>query len=118
MELGKHLILDCFGCTCLDDKEFIRRFLQELVEKLNMSKIYDPVLVDYKHKDEEKSGITGFILISESHLSVHTYPKKSYVAIDIFSCKNFDVDMVITYVKKKFNAKRIIKNVIRRGYGL
>lgn len=116
MKLGKHLTLDCFGCGVLDNEEIIKEFLNDLPSKINMTKISELKIVNYEHQDKEKSGITGFILIAESHISIHTYPKKDYMAIDIFSCKDFDESKVIDFIKEKFKVKNVIKNVISRGY--
>lgn len=116
MKLGKHLTLDCFGCEGLDNEEIVKEFLEELPSKINMNKVSKVKIVNYKHEDEEKSGITGFVLIAESHISIHTYPKKSYMGVDVFSCKDFDENKVVNYVKEKFKCKNIVKNLISRGY--
>jgi len=54
-------------------------------------------------------------MIAESHISIHTFPDQDYVFVDIFSCKNFDVDKAIGYVLDAFGATKSKKHVIARG---
>ena len=60
-------------------------------------------------------GISGFVMIAESHVSMHTFPEKDYVFIDVFSCKGFDVDSALKLLVSAFGAKKYIKNVVARG---
>ncbi|MBW2983827.1 adenosylmethionine decarboxylase [Candidatus Woesearchaeota archaeon] len=116
--LGNHLVLDCYGCDRdkIESKRIISDMLKELPELIGMKRISKPHIMEYKAKVEPESGITGFVLLAESHISIHTYPKKGYFAFDIFSCKEFDTEKTVGYVKDKFSAKRIKKGIIKRGY--
>ena len=66
-------------------------------------------------KKKQDWGISGFVLIAESHISVHTFPDREYINIDIFSCKNFDITKSEKQVKKIFNINQIKSVVIDRG---
>jgi S-adenosylmethionine decarboxylase len=116
--LGNHLVLDCYGCdrSRINDKDAIADMLKELPGLIGMKRISRPHVVEYKAEQEPESGITGFVLLAESHISIHTYPKKGYFAFDIFSCKEFDVAKAQEYVKDKFNVKEVKKGIITRGY--
>lgn len=116
MNFGKHLTLDCFEGEELDNENTIEKFLDELPSKINMTKISEPKIINYDANINEESGITGFVLIAESHISIHTYPKKNYAAIDVFSCKGFDEGKIVNYVKEKFKFKKVIKQLLERGY--
>ena len=62
------------------------------------------------------SGITGVIVLSESHMSVHSWPEIDYLAIDIFSCgKRATPKKALAYLRKKFNPKRVEVRLIKRG---
>lgn len=115
---GNHLVLDCYGCDKkkINNKGVICDMLKELPELIGMKRISKPHIINYKAEQEPESGITGFVLLAESHISIHTYPKKGYFAFDIFSCKEFDVNNAVDYVKGKFGAKKIKKDVVKRGY--
>ncbi|MBW2981038.1 adenosylmethionine decarboxylase [Candidatus Woesearchaeota archaeon] len=116
--LGNHLVLDCYGCDrgSINSKRAISSMLKELPELIGMKRISKPHIVEYKAEQEPESGITGFVLLAESHISIHTYPKKSYFAFDIFSCREFDVNRAVDYVRDKFRIKRIRRNIVKRGY--
>ena len=73
-------------------------------------------MVTYREgKVPEDGGISGFVMIAESHISIHTFPAKDYVFIDLFSCKEFDVDKAMDLLVSAFGAKRVTTNVVRRG---
>ena len=67
-----------------------------------MTKMTPPQVYTYQGKQSEDWGLSGFVLIAESHISVHTFPDRGHVNVDIFSCKSFDVDAVLSIVKDTF----------------
>lgn len=119
-EYGPHLTLDLQNCNRkkLEDLDFIFKILDTLPSKIGMTKITAPYV--FKYTDgvvEDDWGITGFVVIAESHISIHTYPTKNYVFMDIFSCKEFDTEEAVKLIIRAFEAKKIDKNVVRRGIG-
>lgn len=60
-------------------------------------------------------GITGVIVIEESHISIHTWPECGYAAIDVFTCGKHDPQKIIPIIKNKFRAKRCTTLKIIRG---
>jgi len=113
---GNHLLLEGYGGSFnkLNDKNLINKILGFLPGKLDMFKISEPLIVDYEAKDE--SGISGFVLIAESHISIHTYPRKGFAVMDIFSCKEFNVEEAIEFLKEKFGFEKINKKLVLREY--
>ena len=111
---GIHLIIDGFKPEkkVLMNKDLIFSFLDELPRKINMKKLCSPQIFEGSRTNP---GITGFILIEKSHISVHTFLKEDFIAIDIYSCKPFDVHEVIEIVKKTFNFERMKTKVVVRG---
>jgi S-adenosylmethionine decarboxylase len=92
--LGPHLQLDLHDCdpVLLADFELIYDFLRSMVQKLQMTEVYPPYVVKYTPaKGYEDAGISGFVLIAESHISIHTWPEKFYASLDFFSCKDFAI---------------------------
>ncbi len=117
---GPHLMLDCYGCDekKLKDVDFILRFLDELPEKIDMNKITPPQLINYPGTPGtfDKGGISAFVLISSSHISLHTFPHNGgYVSFDIFSCKDFDIDKTVKLIAEAFGAKKVEKTLHMRG---
>jgi len=116
---GPHLTLDMYNCDedKISDKNFIFDLLDELPEKIGMHKISKPQLIFYPGKESsfDKGGISGFILIAESHISIHTFIEQKFASIDIFSCKSFDVEKAVKIVMDKLGAEKVEKHFIMRG---
>ena len=116
---GIHLTLDCYGCNRekLNNLNFILKFLNELPDLIGMKKIAPPHAISYPGNPNsfDKGGISAFVIIAESHISCHTFPFDNYVSVDIFSCKNFDIDKAINFVIKKFEVKKYEKKIFTRG---
>lgn len=117
---GPHLTIDLHGCNKEKsiNLDFIYKLLDELPELIGMHKISSPQV--FLQKDNpysfDRGGISAFVLIAESHITIHTFPgNKGHVFIDIFSCKGFDVERAINYLKDKFEAKEIKSKLFDRG---
>ena len=87
-----HLVIDGYGCDPgqLADMEHVRRFLDAYPDAIGMTKISVPSVQTYRGPVPEDWGVSGFVIIAESHISVHTFPDRAYVNVDVFSCKEFD----------------------------
>lgn len=117
-EFGLHQTFDCYNCDeeKLDDADFIYKFLDEFPGKIGMKKIASPFVVRWPGGSrKDPGGITGFILIAESHISIHTFPKLGFFTMDVYSCNTFDTALVKKLVKEIFNVGMVEENVIRRG---
>lgn len=92
-----HLIVDGFVSQrhVLEDEKAIYRFLDEYPAKIGMKKISSPQVFRYVGEKRDDWGISGFVFIAESHLSIHTFVERLFVNVDIFSCKDFDAEQVI-----------------------
>jgi len=103
---GSHLMLDCFGCKkeFLDNEEHVKKFLSELPDQLGMKKLIEPYTVRYNGGNNwDKGGITGFMLIAESHVSIHTFPYDGFFTADVYSCKPFNIKKAVEITKKHFS---------------
>ena len=115
---GSHLILDGYSNeeNNLDNVDKIKEFLSDLCNEANMTKLMEPVVVNYEgHPLKEENGITGFVIITESHISIHTYPEKDYFTLDLYSCNEFEVEPIIDFVKKELNLKKGRYKLLKRG---
>jgi S-adenosylmethionine decarboxylase len=114
---GLHLTLDGYGCNYerLTDLDAIYEFLDTCPDLIQMTKIMPPYVFKYSGKVPEDWGLSGFVLIAESHISIHTFPERSYLSLDIFSCKGFDHDEAVAYVTKMFAVSRHELNLLDRG---
>jgi S-adenosylmethionine decarboxylase len=114
---GPHLMLDLANCdpAILDDLDACFTLLNELPEKVGMTKITQPYVFRYKGLIPEDEGITGVTVIAESHISLHTYPHKGFAFVDLFSCKPFDVERAKDHIVQFFRSKSHMVHVQERG---
>jgi len=115
---GPHLMLDCYGCkrSRLEDVGFIYNFLDKFPPAIGMHKIMPPYTFAFTDGTYPNDwGISGVVIIAESHISAHTFPEKDFVSIDVFSCKNFDIQKATDYVLALFEPEKVEKKVIMRG---
>ncbi len=114
---GQHLMVDGYGGNQnhLQDIGLIYNFLDECPKRINMTKIMPPYVFRYEGVKPEDWGVSGFVLIAESHISIHTFPEKEYLSLDVFSCKKFDVKATISYLKSIFLVERFEETILDRG---
>ena len=112
-----HLIIDGYHADSkkISDKSVVYDFLNKHPKEIEMTKLIEPQVYVYRGEKKQDWGISGFVLIAESHISVHTFPDREYINIDIFSRKNFDITKSEKQVKKIFNINQIKSVVIDRG---
>ena len=114
---GKHLIIDAYGISYkkLKDSKAIRGLLNGLPDKFNMRPLSKVVLKKVKSEGYPDWGISGFIMLYESHISLHTWPEEGFVAMDLYSCKDFDHAAIQKYIKEFWGSKRHKVKVVIRG---
>ncbi len=83
--------------------------------KLDMTKIMPPYVFTYHGAVEDDWGVSGVVLIAESHISIHSFPEKGFATLDIFSCRDFNVDDAIEYFAQIFKPESYEKQVLMRG---
>jgi S-adenosylmethionine decarboxylase len=112
-----HLVVDGYGADPekLRDEGLVRTFLDEYPATLGMTKMIPPQVYTYRGRVPEDWGVSGFVLIAESHISVHTFPDRGYVNIDIFSCKEFDPASSLRDVERTFDLPRVKVWTMERG---
>ncbi len=112
-----HLVIDGYRGDRgrMWDSELIRQFLYDLPDTMGMTRITEPSVLEYHAPKAEDSGISGFVIIAESHISVHTFPRRDHVNVDIFSCQPFDSDMALSRVKELFALEEVETWQLERG---
>jgi S-adenosylmethionine decarboxylase len=112
-----HLTIDGFGGDRhkLSDENLVRALLDRYPEDIGMTKIAPPHVYRYVGKKPEDWGVGGFVLIAESHISIHTFPEHGYLWVDIFSCKGFDARRPIDDIQKQFLLAEVRTRVLSRG---
>jgi S-adenosylmethionine decarboxylase proenzyme len=110
--LGKHLLAEFIGCNgCdLDSVEDIQKEMENAAIKAECH------IVQSVFHHFSPIGVSGVVVISESHLTIHTWPEYDYAAVDIFTCGD-DVDpkVALDYLKNVFEVDKMIVKEIDRG---
>jgi len=110
--LGLHLLVELYDCdsSLLDDIDLVRDLLIDVTESIQCN-----ILHTFFHKFSPK-GVTGVVVISESHLSIHTWPEEGYAAIDIFTCNtSANLNTLIEKLATTFKSSKCVPTLIHRG---
>lgn len=96
-----HIIFDAFGCDkkLINNEKFVFDLLCEIPKIIKMKILSGPNLV--RDSDKLNPGISGFVIIDFSHISIHTFIKTKEIYIDIFSCKKFNYQKIRKYLYNK-----------------
>lgn len=110
--LGRHILAEFFDC----DANIINN--PELVEKhmVSAAKECGATVVETCFHMFNPHGVSGVVIISESHLAIHTWPELSYAAVDLFTCgESCDPKVAYDYLKKVFYSKKGSFSFLKRG---
>lgn len=110
--LGSHILLELFGCDAraLNDKKALEKIFVHTAKESNAV-----VLKTAFHKFNPH-GISGVVIIAESHFAVHTWPEHRYAAVDIFSCgEKMDYEKAVNLIKKAFSPTYMTTLELKRG---
>lgn len=112
-----HVIIDGYGGDPLRlaDEAVLHALLDQYPAQLNMTVIAPPAVYRYVGAKPQDWGISGYVLIAESHISIHTFPSRCCVWADVFSCKDFDADRAIAGIKEAFQLGEVQVQVLPRG---
>lgn len=115
---GLHLTLDGYGGhkEKLADLKLVKRVLFRLPQILQLRKISPIYTLWYGGgKDPADCGVSGFVMIAESHISIHTFSEKGFLTADVYSCKSFDTGKTIEFFRKEFDLSELEINIAKRG---
>jgi S-adenosylmethionine decarboxylase len=82
-----------------------------------MHKLIEPMVVEVGElSDKDPGGLSGYVLIAESHISIHTFPLRGFVSADVYTCQNsLDAERIRRYFEEAFGLQDVETNLIRRG---
>jgi S-adenosylmethionine decarboxylase proenzyme len=109
---GKHILAEYSECECtfLDSEPDIRSLMLEAATRSGAT-----VVGDIFHHFSPQ-GVTGVVVVAESHLAIHTWPEFGYASVDIFTCGiRVDPWIGFEYIKEKLQSKRWVSKEIARG---
>ena len=110
--LGRHIFAEFYECAydSLDDLEHVSKSMREAAE------LAGATIVDWSFHRFQPHGISGVVVIAESHLTIHTWPEYGYAAVDLFTCgEGVDPWKAFDFLKTALDADRT--DVIERLRG-
>jgi len=110
--LGQQLIVELYGCdrTLLDDPSRLEQILTEAIDRSGGT-IIRPCFHQFS-----PHGVTGVVVIAESHVSIHTWPEFGYCALDVFTCGTLvNTDQIFEYVRSELQAQETSVMEVKRG---
>lgn len=110
--LGRHLLGELIGCKVgLNSVEFIKKSMEDAAIYSNAT------IVESCFHHFNPYGVSGVVVIAESHLTIHTWPEYDYAAIDVFTCgETVDPQRAFNYLKDCFKSERTVIKEIKRGH--
>jgi S-adenosylmethionine decarboxylase len=107
---GTHLLVDLWGASHLDDPSLIDRALRHGAVVAGAT-----ILHSHFHHFTPNGGVSGVVVLAESHISIHTWPERNFAALDVFMCGVCNPYKVIPFLKEAFGASHIQVSEQKRG---
>ncbi|MBI3778813.1 MAG: adenosylmethionine decarboxylase [Gammaproteobacteria bacterium] len=110
--LGKQLVIEMYDCDAerFDDVHWIKNVLVEAARRARAT------IVETVFHRFNPHGISGVVVISESHFAIHTWPEYRYAALDIFTCGDtLEGDTAISHIAREFECSRYTVTTLQRG---
>lgn len=110
--LGKHVLIEYHGCerALIQNVSYVREQMLEAVKASNGT-----IVTDVFH-EFSPHGLSGVVVISESHVAIHTWPEHDFAAVDIFSCNDrLQKKQIETMLQAAFKAERVLSLEVERG---
>ena len=110
--LGRHLIVEYSECNSdvLNNLELLEQYMNESVRKAGAT------IVSSKFHNYNPQGVSGVVVIAESHISIHTWPEYGYAAVDFFTCgDSVDPFKAFEYMKEMIESKIADVKELKRG---
>lgn len=110
--LGHHILLELYDCNdaLLNDVQQIKTIMSQAAHKAKAT-----IVTEHFHHFSPY-GVSGVVIIQESHLTIHTWPEYGYAAIDVFTCNNkLDLQEAVQYITEQFNSGNATQHYVHRG---
>ncbi len=100
--VGTHVLIDVHGATRLDEPAYLEAILRDAAMRSGAT-----ILQSHFHHFGDGQGVTGVLMLAESHISIHTWPERRFAALDIFMCGEARIDDAIAVIEAAFDGCNI-----------
>ena len=109
-KLGKHCVAELYGCdhTILDNEKILKELIRESID------IASATLLNICAHKFDPQGVTIVALLSESHISIHTWPESGSCALDVFTCGDSKPDLALLHIINLLNPTEYNMNCFDR----
>jgi S-adenosylmethionine decarboxylase len=107
---GTHLLIDLWGASRLDELDTVETALRECARLAGAT-----VLHCHLHHFQPNGGISGVLVLAESHISIHSWPERGYAALDVFMCGDCDPYRAVPVLKEAFTPSYVTLAENKRG---
>lgn len=110
--LGRHMLLELFDCDpdAINSLDIVKTAMVEAAKRAQAT------IIDVVFHEFNPFGISGVVVIAESHLAIHTWPEYRYAAVDVFSCgETLQPRVAVHYLLEQFGAARTSVVELQRG---
>lgn len=114
---GYHLLVDCANGDIdkISSKENVSRFVKDLIKEIDMVAYGDLMIERFATHDPDKAGISFCQMIETSNITGHFVDLNGDFYIDVFSCKEYDIELVLKLIERYFSPKDIKHTLAYRG---
>lgn len=110
---GIHLLADFYG---IDATKLVATFDIDALLRAGAEAAGARILHSHFHSFGDAMGVTGVVLLAESHISIHTWPEFGFAAADIFMCGNAQPQLALEVIAQAFQStSRIVQTIARGG---
>ncbi|MEQ8525651.1 adenosylmethionine decarboxylase [Gracilimonas sp.] len=110
--LGRQILVEFYDCESakINDVEYIEEAM------LSATKAARATIISHNFHKFSPYGVSGMVVIAESHVAIHTWPEYNYAAVDIFTCGDtIDPWIIQEYLKEAFGSQNVSSMEMKRG---
>lgn len=110
---GYHLMMELYGCDQekINSRKFLHQIVMAAVKQVGLTNLGS------RFHQFEPHGVTGFTLLAQSHISLHTWPEYGYLVLDIFTCGDqAQADQLADHFLRRLHPSRVNRQVMRKGF--
>jgi len=110
---GYHLMMEFYGCDSekINSRKFLHQAVKAAVKQVGLTNLGS------RFHQFDPQGVTGFTLLAQSHISLHTWPEYGYLVLDIFTCGDQkQADRLAAHFLERLHPARVNRQVLRKGF--